>query len=224
MCGRYTQTTELQTLQIRFAFDPGEVDLVRRYNIAPGQLAPVITGDNERRLAMMKWGLVPSWAKDPSIGHKMINARSETIAEKPSFRNGLRQRRCLVPADGFYEWQKHPDSKTKTPIHFYLKDHLPFAFAGIWERWIDPDGNDLKTCTLITTEANKLISPFHHRMPVILRTDHEAPWLDQKLTDPEQLRTLMSAYPPEEMEYHSVATLVNSPTNDSPECILPLAD
>lgn len=220
MCGRFVKTTDKDDLQSRFGFeDPVGVLLEPRYNIAPTQLHPVvIVQDDKRVLRMMKWGLVPHWAKEPGIGYKMINARAEGIEEKPSFRTPFRKRRCLVIANGFYEWKKL-DPKTKVPYLIRLRSGKPFAFAGLWEKW-DKGPEPLETFTIITTENNELIEPIHNRMPVILHEKDESLWLDPELKDPEKLIPLLKPYPSEEMELYEVSTIVNSPRNDVPECIL----
>ena len=219
MCGRFTLTPGLTILQRRFSFAAEQLSLNPRYNLAPGQNAPVVVGEGARVLKLMRWGLVPSWAKDTSIGYKMINARAETVAEKPSFKRPLQRRRCLVLADSFFEWRKVPGEKTKLPLRFVLKSREPFAFAGLWDTWIKPEGDELQTFTIITTEANELVQPVHHRMPVILPQEHEDAWLDPDNRDTQKLTALLKPYPTEEMEAYPVATLVNSPKNDSPECI-----
>ncbi|MEK7214662.1 MAG: SOS response-associated peptidase, partial [Chloroflexota bacterium] len=169
---------------------------------------------------VMRWGLVPSWAKDPSVGYRMINARAETVGEKPSFRQALLKRRCLVPADGFFEWRGA--GKMRVPLRFTLKSGELFAFAGLWEGWRQPDGEWLHTCTIITTAPNDLVTRIHDRMPVILRRDAEDVWLDPKMIDVALLRGMLVPYPTAEMEARQVSTLVNSPQNDSPECIEPV--
>jgi putative SOS response-associated peptidase YedK len=165
----------------------------------------------------MHWGLVPSWAKDTSIGNRMINARAETLTEKRTFKALLGRKRCLVLADGFYEWQKR--ERGKLPMRFVLRDQGPFAFAGLWDSWRKPDGNELQSFTIITTGANDLLRRVHERMPVILDRESEEVWLDLDLKDPAKLRPLLKAYPSRDMEAYCVSKLVNSPANDMPECI-----
>ena len=220
MCGRYTNTGEIRDIRIQFNLD--EIfSLFPRYNIAPGQNAPVIVNaDGVRRLAMMRWGLVPSWAKDPSIGNRMINARAETVAQKPAFKRLLGKRRCLVLADGFYEWRR--EGKRKFPMRIVLKDTRPFAFAGLWDAWKRAEGDELHSFTIITTEANELLRPIHDRMPVILDGESGAKWLDPELTEPRLLTVLLLPFASELMEAYEVSTMVNSPANDRPECISPL--
>lgn len=222
MCGRYTNTVSIKKLAERFGFPTVRGDFPPRYNIAPGQTAPVVLKSSPRRLAMMRWGLVPHWAKDPKTGYKMINARAETLGEKPSFKRPFQSQRCLVVADGFYEWRKSPGKKTKVPFHISLKNREPFAFAGLWDRWEDPSGKELVTFTIITTDANELLRPIHDRMPVILPPDQEALWLDRDCHDLKKLSTLLLPYPEGAMAFHAVSTLVNSPKMDRPECIAPL--
>lgn len=224
MCGRYTQTQELKALQSRFDFVVGEDNppplLQPRYNLAPGQVAPVVVREGSKVLKLMKWGLIPSWAKEASIGYKMINARAETVAQKPSFKKSLKYKRCLVVADGFYEWRKGEGGRSKIPIYLTLKQREPFAFAGLWDTWQNPDGGELESFTIITTEANAFVRPIHDRMPVILRREEEDIWLDPNLKEVDRLVSLLRPYPSEGMEGYEVSTLVNSPKHDTPECIL----
>lgn len=213
MCGRFT----LHSSSNEFADQFGAASpdgLCPRYNIAPSQAIAIIrAGDGTRRADLVRWGLIPSWAKDPKIGSKMINARAETIFEKPSYRSAIRQRRCLIPADGFYEWKT--DGKVKTPHWIHLRDEALFAFAGIWERWISPDGEVIDSTTIVTTTANEVVRQVHERMPVILARDNYAPWLDPALQDPARLSGLMVPYPAEEMVMHPVSSRVNSPRVDA---------
>jgi putative SOS response-associated peptidase YedK len=194
-----------------------------RYNIAPTQ--PVATvrtarGSGDREMVFLRWGLVPSWSKDPSIGSRMINARSETVADKPAFRAAFRRRRCLVPADGFYEWQKQ--NGWKQPFYIHLREGRPFAFAGLWEFWKGEGDVIIESCTLLTTEPNDLIRPLHSRMPVILHPQQYDLWLDPGLDAPERLRPLLRPYPFADMEAYPVSRFVNKPQNDDPRCIEPL--
>jgi putative SOS response-associated peptidase YedK len=221
MCGRYTQTIDVETLQRRFGFDSGGVTLEPRYNLAPGQEAPVVVEEGAKVLKPMRWGLVPYWAKEASIGYKMINARAETLAQKPSFKKSFREKRCLVLADGFYEWHKLKGKRTGIPMRFILKSREPFAFAGLWDAWKRPEGDILLSFTIITTEANELLRSVHDRMPVILRPRDEDKWLDPDLKNIDRLFPLLVPYPSDMMEGYEVSTLVNSPKNDVPECILP---
>jgi putative SOS response-associated peptidase YedK len=194
-------------------------DLDPSYNIAPTQQVAVVISEGVRRLVPVQWGLVPSWAKDPSVGNKMINARAETITEKASYRNAFKKRRCLVVADGFYEWQKTGDGKR--PIYIRLKSGKPFGFAGLYEVWEPPEGGALTTCTIITTEANELMKPIHDRMPVIVPKEKQDLWLDPEVKDQESLLDLLQPYPALDLEAYPVSRRVNSPANNSPDCIKP---
>ena len=176
MCGRYSLIAGIGELQERFDFDGPELTHVPRYNIAPTQMALSVTNGGRRRGSYMRWGLIPSWAKSASVGSRMINARAETLAERPSFRTALQRRRCLVLADGFYEWQGKGSSKR--PMRITTASGEPFAFAGLWDGWRDPKGEVVRSCTIITTSANQLLSPIHDRMPVILTRELEPLWLD----------------------------------------------
>lgn len=191
-----------------------------RYNIAPTQEAAVVRRSGDARsLSLLRWGLVPFWAKDPGIGNRMINARSETVGEKPSFRTSFRRKRCLVAASGFYEWQR--TEGRKQPWHFRMRGGGPFAMAGLWDSWDKGEGL-LETFTILTTEPNELVARAHQRMPVVLRPADHRLWLDPSVEDTERLGELLVPYPADEMEGFPVSTLVNSPANDSPSCIEPL--
>ena len=216
MCGRYSLSVSLDELSIALGLDATELDLPPRYNAAPTQRLPVITNTDPKHLQLFRWGLIPIWAKDPSIGNRMINARAETLLEKPSFRTPMRKRRCLVPSDGFYEWKKTPDGKV--PHHIRLIDGAPFTMAGLWESWKDPEGHPLYSFTIITTDPNPLVEPLHNRMPAILPPHAREKWLDMDFPA-EEAQQLLGAYPEEEMEAYPVSTLVNSPRNDSPEIL-----
>ena len=223
MCGRYTLTTDLGAVAHRFGvrmLDEAIGTHAPRYNIAPTQAVIVVNDDGTRHLTEMRWGLIPSWAKDPAIGNRMINARAETVATKPAFRAALRKRRCLIPADGFYEWQ--PAGRRKQPVYIALKSREPFGFAGLWESWDAPEGEEIRTCTIITTEANELLKPIHDRMPVILMREAEAVWLDPAIQEPARLLPLLTPYPAQEMEANPVSTKVNNPATDGSACIEPL--
>jgi len=210
MCGRYSQSSDSKTLQKRFSLKAAPAELRPRYNLAPGQMAPVIAYKNGNRMGFFKWGLTPKWAKDPSMGFRMINARAETIAEKPAYKKPFQSQRCLVPADGFYEWKKS-GTKGKTPYRFTLSDQGVFAFAGLW---------DNSTFTIVTTKANELVSPVHDRMPVILPKSLEAAWLDPKAT-PEKLHALLTPFEASAMWATEVSTRVNSAQNDDLACLAP---
>jgi putative SOS response-associated peptidase YedK len=221
MCGRFTLTVSPEQLQDQFGLSqPPPPDLVPRYNIAPSQAVAVVPNSEARKLEIFQWGLIPSWAKDPKIGNKLINARAETLAEKPSFRTALKRRRCLVVADGFYEWKK--DGARKIPMYIQIEDGRPFGFAGLWEVWQPPDGSLLKTCTIITTEPNELTATIHNRMPAILPPEAYDAWLKPGELPAEEVLPLLRPYDARRMKATPVSTRVNSPSVDSPECILPL--
>ena len=197
------------------------MELEPRYNIAPTQDVAVIRHDPRGRheLSLMRWGLVPFWAKDLAMGNRMINARSETVAEKPSFRNAFQRRRCLIPADGYYEWLT--EGKKKQPYWIRMSDERPFAMAGLWERWKDPSGLQppLESCTVLTTEANQLTCEIHDRMPVILDSDHWDMWMDNEFHDTTWLNELLKPYPSDEMKMDAVNPFVNNARHEGPECI-----
>jgi len=219
MCGRFTLQIPAELLAEIFGLSEAP-ELPARYNIAPTQQVAVVRqhADGSNRLELLRWGLIPSWAKDPSIGSKMINARSETIEEKPSFRAAFKSRRCLVLASGFYEWEVLAGKKV--PRYLRLKEGGLMAFAGLWESWKAPDGGCLESCTILTTAANSLIEPLHIRMPVILRPRDFATWLDRNANTAE-LKGLLQPYPSDGMEGWTVSTLANSPKNDLPDLIVP---
>ena len=224
MCGRFTLKTDPETLTETFPSftTPAADEMAPRYNIAPSQPVAVVPNNGENSVEFFQWGLIPSWAKDPKIGNRMINARSETLAEKPSFRTPYKRRRCLILSDGFYEWRSEPGSKSKTPIYIRLKSEKPFAFAGLWEAWYpSTDDDPLLSCTIITTSPNSLMETIHRRMPVILEPDAYDLWLDPSEQSPKQLDGLLKPYPAEEMMAYPVSRLVNRPSNDSPDCIAP---
>jgi putative SOS response-associated peptidase YedK len=220
MCGRYRMTrADKLAQQFEILEDELDVELAPRYNVAPGQMIAAVRQDREkpvRHLSNFKWGLVPGWAKDPNIGYKMLNARSETIADKPAYREAFKSRRCLVPADGFYEWKT--EGKAKQPFHFGMKDDGIFAFAGIWERWKDPKGSMLETCSILTTSPNALMEGIHDRMPVIVRPDDYDLWLDPGYKNTEGLAELLKPYDASLMKRYPVSTRVNSVKFDDPEC------
>ena len=223
MCGRFTLYHTTDEVAERFAVSE-IAETEARYNIAPTQNVGVVTQNGTRHLGSYHWGLIPSWAKDPAIGSRMINARAETLAEKPSFRTALSRRRCLIPADGFYEWQAAPiGSKVKTPMYLRLKDSGLFAFAGLWDEWHAPDGSQTRSCTIITTTPNRVAAEVHDRMPAILRPEDEAFWLDHAVTDTRDLLSLLAPYPAEDMEAYPVSRRVNVPTVDDAELLAPAA-
>jgi putative SOS response-associated peptidase YedK len=218
MCGRYTLSTSVDKLAEEFGLAGPLPDLQSSYNIAPTQEVPAVVASNGgRRLEMLRWGLIPSWADDPEIGSRMINARSETVAEKPSFRRAFKERRCLIPANGFYEWRK--ENGGKQPYYFRMKDGRPFAFAGLWESWDRHGGGEIQSCTILTTDANDLVSEIHHRMPVILPQEDYELWLDSTLREPDQLLPLLAPYPTNDMEAYPVSRRVNNPSNNEPGCV-----
>lgn len=212
MCGRFVLNTEPNVIQQTFNLE-SVPDLEPRFNIAPSQAVPVITNDDPQHLTMVQWGLIPSWAKDRKMAYKMINARGETVAEKPSYRSPFKYRRCLIPVSGFYEWTKTDDGKQPHFIH--VKDEPVFAFAGLWEVWHAPEGDEVWTTTIITTEANEALSDLHHRMPVILDGDARDIWLD-KASDAAALQALLQPYADEKMAHYPVSKAVNNVRNDGP--------
>ena len=220
MCGRYSLKADLEDVQRRFEFIANELTYLPRYNIAPTQPVLTVTNDDARKASYMRWGLIPSWAKDSTVGNRLINARAETVAERNSFRRAFVRRRCLVLADGFYEWQRVGNAKR--PMRIVMKSGEPFAFAGLWDSWRDPNGEILRYCTIITTEANELLGPIHNRMPVILPREMESFWLDHDVDDPGALSSVLAPYPGEEMEAYEVSSLVNRPGSDGPEVVLPV--
>jgi putative SOS response-associated peptidase YedK len=223
MCGRFTLATppEIVAEFFELAVAP---ELTSRYNIAPTQPAPAILVDETnggRAFRSLHWGLIPTWAKEASIGSRMINARAETLAEKPSFRTAFKRRRCLIATDGFYEWQKL--DRGKQPHCIRMADDAVFAMAGLWERWRSPDGSQLDSCTIITTEPNELLAPIHDRMPVILAHDRFGEWLDPENKDTESLERLLRPFPADAMRYFPVSTRVNAPAIDDVGCVAPIA-
>jgi putative SOS response-associated peptidase YedK len=223
MCGRYSLKSPVERLAEKFHLTDA-LPLKPRYNIAPSQPVAVVRrlpDNSDRKLAMLRWGLIPAWVKDSASGAQPINAKAETAAERPMFRDAFRRRRCLVPADGFYEWRQ--EDKRKQPIYICMKDREPFAFAGLWEHWENQDGQAIESCTILTTEPNDLLKPIHNRMPVILDPKDYDLWLDPNIRDAGKVRRLLGPYPPEEMTAYPVSLRVNNPRNDDPECIEPLA-
>ncbi len=220
MCGRFTLYHAPDEVAERFAVNE-ILDAEARYNIAPTQNVAVVTQNGVRHLESCHWGLIPSWAKDPAVGSRMINARAETLAEKPSFRTALARRRCLIPADGFFEWQAAPDGAKggKTPTYLHRRDSSLFAFAGLWDEWYAPDGSPLRSCTIITTTPNAVAAPIHDRMPVILRPEDEAFWLDPAVTEARDLLPLLVPYPADAMEAYPVSRRVNVPVTDDPQLL-----
>jgi putative SOS response-associated peptidase YedK len=224
MCGRFTLTAKPERLQEVFELQERPANLEPRYNVAPSQPVAVLTHPEERRVEMFRWGLIPSWAKDASIGNRLINARVETMAEKPAFRAAFARRRCLVLADGFYEWQRSDNKSRSQPYYFRLSEGEPFAFAGLYEVWRDPaEANEkVLSCTLITGPANERVARVHDRMPVMLTGEALWRWLDPDAS-PEALRNVLMPIGPERMEDYPVSTLVNKPSNDSAQLLEPVS-
>ena len=220
MCGRYSLIADIGELQERFDFAGSELTHAPRYNVAPTQMALTVTNGNGRSGSYMRWGLIPSWAKSASVGNRMINARAETVAERPSFRTAFQRRRCLVLADGFYEWQGK--GSNRRPMRIVMASGEPFAFAGLWDAWRDQMGEVVRSCTIIITSANELLSPIHDRMPAILPRELESLWLDHDIQDYAALAGILTPYITDEMEAYEVSSLVNSPANDGPEMVVPV--
>lgn len=221
MCGRFTLTVNPAEQQEPFNNFTFPEKFAPRFNIAPTQPILAIPNDDKFTADFFVWGLIPMWAKDPNIGSRLINARAETLAEKPAFRGSLKYKRCLILADGFYEWKTVEGKKSKTPFFIHMKDRKPFAFAGLWDSWNSPEGSQIKTCTIITTEPNELMSLLHNRMPVILHPRDYDKWLDPAAQTPDQLMPLLKPFPAEAMDAYPVTPLVNKPANDIPELVVP---
>jgi putative SOS response-associated peptidase YedK len=225
MCGRFSLRARNAEILAEY-FGIVDVPLLKpRYNIAPSQPVPVVRlkpdeSKPQRELVLMRWGLIPSWAKDAAIGNRMINARAESLAEKPAFRAALRRRRCLLVADGFYEWEV--TGKTKQPHFIHFRDDRPFGFAGLWESWEGPDHTAIDSCTIITTAAGKLLRPIHDRMPLIMAPKSYEAWLDTGVEDMDAIASLLAPCSSKDMEAYPVDTLVNKATHDEPGCVEPL--
>lgn len=218
MCGRFTFVVSPDEIMERFELDSIPFDLPLRYNIAPGQNIPAIIEDKgQRRIGQLRWGLVPSWASDAKGGYKMINARAETLTEKPAFRRLFERKRCIIPADGFFEWQQRPSGKQ--PMRIMMRNGEPFAFAGLFDSWSSPAGEKIHTCTIITTQPNEVVKDIHDRMPVILRQEDEGVWLDREKYDADLLQSLLVPYDATQMRAYPVSAMVGSPKNDAPDCI-----
>ena|ERR1700730_1018211 len=220
MCGRFVRKRSSSLLAREFGADHISDELQPSFNIAPTQNVAVVLNDGTRRLVSMRWGLIPARATDLSIGSRLINARAETLTEKAAFKNAFKARRCLVIADGFYEWRKA--GGVKTPMLIRLKPERSFGFAGLYETWSPPFGEPLTTCTIITTEPNELVRPIHDRMPVILPKESENFWLDVRIADHHRLLDVLRPYPADEMDAYAVSSLVNSVKNDSLACMQPI--
>ncbi|GAB6068421.1 SOS response-associated peptidase [Methylothermus subterraneus] len=230
MCGRYTLRASRAKLLLWFRIDRDRApeSVLGRYNIAPTQevAAVRVAADGKRELVPLRWGLIPHWAKEAKTDYSTINARAETVAEKPAFRFAFRHRRCLIPADGFYEWQVQPGSKRKQPWYIQRRDGEVFAFAGLWERWeprAGTEGEPVESCTILVTDANELLRPIHDRMPVILDPADYEVWLDPAQRDLERLKSLLKPYPAASMTAWKVSAQVNNPRHDDPSCLTPLA-
>ncbi len=223
MCGRYTLSQPGDILKDLGVPAKEQVELAPNYNVAPTQEVPIVRADANggRHLAIVRWGLIPFWAKDEKIGNQMINARSESVADKPAFKNAFKKRRCVLLADGFFEWKKQ--GSAKQPFHIFLEGHQPFVFAGLWERWTKGP-EPIESCTIITTDANEKVAEVHDRMPVILPAEARDIWLDESVQDPELLTSLLRPYPAAAMAFAPVSRMVNSPRNNSPEILRPMAD
>jgi putative SOS response-associated peptidase YedK len=225
MCGRFTATFEFSDLRLRWNLDRDLPNYTPRFNVAPEtspNIPVIVRQNNANECRLMQWGLIPHWAADPSIGIRTINARAETLTELPSFKNIVDRRRCIIPADGFFEWRK--EGKRKVPMWVHLKTKEPFAFAGLWDVWRKPDGKRVESFTIITTEPNELVRPVHNRMPVILRPEDEERWLDAFRTPFGKAKSVLKPYPDELMDAHDVSPVVNSAKYDGPECIQPVSD
>ena len=218
MCGRFTLSADKKSLENAFPGAAILADIAPRYNIAPSQPVAVIRDIHTKAVEFLRWGLIPHWAKDEQIGHKMINARAETLAEKPSFREPFKRRRCLILADGFYEWHKDPHGRHTVPMYIRLKSGRPFAFAGLWDSWRSGD-EELRTCTIITTTSNELVASIHDRMPVILAPENYWEWISADVKDLKSHEGLLVPYPSDEMEAFRVSARVNDPKVEGPECV-----
>jgi putative SOS response-associated peptidase YedK len=223
MCGRFVQVSSSRAYAELFGLEDTDLDLPPRYNVAPSQAVLAARMDERRktRLVALRWGLVPGWSKGPDARYSMINARAETVHQKPAYRAAFKYRRCLIPSEGFYEWRS--DEGRKQPWLIHRKDGRAFAMAGLWEHWQDRDGNELESCTILVTEANPLVAPIHDRMPVILDPPDWASWLDPRNQDPGPLRSLLRSYPAGPLAAHAVSTQVNRPGTEGPGLVEPLA-
>jgi putative SOS response-associated peptidase YedK len=223
MCGRFTLTASIAEIAERFSAEYSfkDEDYSSSYNIAPSQSVLAVINDGQtNRMGFLRWGLIPPWAKDVSIGHKLVNARAETLTEKPSYRHAFQKKRCLIVADSFYEWKRV--NNQKIPMRILLKSHELFSMVGLWEQWKSPNGDSIFSCTIITTKPNPLMASIHDRMPVILKPQDEPLWLDPTISDPKKLKNLLKPYDEQWMEAYEVSQLVNSPKNNSPDLIQPI--
>jgi putative SOS response-associated peptidase YedK len=219
MCGRFTLTVDPAQLEDIFPWAVISANLTPRYNIAPSQPIAVIPNTKDYRMDLYRWGLIPSWAKDASIGYRMINARAETLNEKPSFRTAIKKRRCLILADGFYEWKPSIDGRSKTPYYIRLSSGDVFAFAGLWDIWVSPNNAPIKSCSIITTQPNELVASIHNRMPVIIPREAHLKWVDPNEINPLSISDLLIPFPADQMEAYPVSRAVNDPKVDSPSLI-----
>ncbi len=219
MCGRFVRDSSIPEIAREFNADEPSFEMKPSYNVAPAQDIVIVLNDGKNRIIRCRWGFIPSWARDDSMGHKMINARAETVADKPGFRSAFKKNRCLVVADGFYEWRK--EGKIKMPFYIRLKSGRPFGFAGLYSVWHSPEGKDVCTSTIITTDPNELIASIHNRMPVIVPKEERETWLDPAIDDKDKLLRLLGPYDPTQMEAYDVSPKVNSPAYNSPENIRP---
>ena len=217
MCGRFQLSVTGKQISERFNVEVFDERYKPCYNCAPSRELPVITNDNQKELQFFRWGLIPFWAKDPKIGMRLINARAETLTDKPSFKHAFKTRRCLIPANGFFEWKKE---KKRVPYRFFLKNDSLFAMAGLWDVWKDSSGKPVHSFTIVTTDANEIVKPVHDRMPVILPKEKERLWLEEQ--NPQLLQSLLQPYPGDDLEFYPVSGLINKPQNDFPEVVMPV--
>jgi putative SOS response-associated peptidase YedK len=222
MCGRFTLTKDLQQMMEAYPAFSALEKLAARYNIAPSQPVVTVMAEHPDKMDLTQWGLVPSWADDPRIGYRMINARAETLTEKPAWKKLFRRKRCVLFADGFYEWKSYPGTKAKQPMYFRLKSRRAFVFAGLYDEWHDKEGGFLVTSSIITTTPNQLVQPVHDRMPAILPQRLIPAWLDADCDRTEQLSAMLAPYPSSEMEAYPVSCRMNRPAHDEPDCIEPI--
>lgn len=221
MCGRYVfNPGKPNEFYDRFSVNNRDIELHKNYNVSPGEVMPTITRNSPNKIVLMKWGLIPFWAKDPQIGYKMINARAETVAEKPSFRKAFKTQRCLIPSSGFYEWKRV--EKEKIPFFIHLKSTDIFSFAGLFDEWKDVEGQVTRSYTIITTVPNEIMESIHNRMPVILSKNSESVWLDTSVTDTDTLKILLGPYDKKDMEAYPVSTRINKPINNDSELVKPV--
>ena len=224
MCGRFVMVSDLSDIVEEFAIEKISATVEKSFNIAPGANVAAVIRDGVTRLVSLQWGLIPSWTRDGAGRKGLINARAETVTSKPSFRDAFRDRRCLIIADGYYEWKGGEKGRAKTPFYIYLKSRKPFGFAGIYEQWLPPGGKQVLSCAIITTEPNELVSPIHKRMPVIIPREQHRLWLDPALSGGAVLCDLMRPIPAGDMVAYPVSTKVNFPIIDTPDCIKPVGD